>query len=391
MASKNLEPVIVKPINFDINKFTVNPPEVTVFKANGHSMTTSPITYVSDTGRIGLFCPRVPKQFCFGLEEILDEKTKAVKGYQVKYFVTSQETMNNPTDEEKATMKMFDQIQKKVYESGKKFLEQDDELMAEGKKEKLPSNCRGSFLSGESMAKKNKDYISRIIKPAYSKPYKKGTKIIDELKPYQLYAKCSGFVNKSGTPVVITPFYRNGGRNKIAPIDLVTVWDNGSPVKSMRGEIDPLLYLKAVFWGGHMTQPFCGSVQIELFEANYYPSNSTLERKRAIEENEDADNYEEGGSEYNANASTHQNAEDDSPAQDDPFTKPETKNPVDILTEAVEANLKVSETKKKTKKPAPKPVQVEVEIEDDEGEEEVEEVKPIAKSAPKKKKSTKTQ
>lgn len=386
MASKNLEPVIVKPINFDINKFNVNPPEVTVFKGNGHSMTTSPITYTSDNGRIGLFCPRVPKQFCFGLEEIKDDATGNLKGYQFKYFMTSQKTMDNPTDEEKATMKMFDQIQKKVYECGKKFIEHDDDLMAEGKKEKLPSNCRGSFLSGESMAKKNKDYISRIIKPVYCKPFKRGTKIIDDTKPFQLYAKCSGFV-KNGKPIVYTSFYRNGGKNKINVTDLVSVWDNGSCIKSMWGEIDPVLYVKAVFWGGHMTQPFCGSVQIETYEANYYPSSSSQERKRVTEENEEAegDAYAEG------NADDSINNGGDSAAQDDPFTKPNEKNPVDILNEAVENNLKVSETKKKSKKttkPAPVEVEVEVEVEEEE-----EETKPIAtatkKPAPKKKKSVK--
>ena len=378
MASKNLEPVIVKPINFDINKFNVNPPEVTVFKGNGHSMTTSPITYTADNGRIGLFCPLVPRQFTFGLTENRDKNTQKLKGLQFVYFITSTKTMEEPTEEEQATMDMFDQIQKKVYECGKKFIEKDDDLMAEGKKEKLPPNCRGSFLSGESMAKKNKDYISRIIK----KPYGKGK---DITKPLQMYVKCSGYVNKTGSPVVTTPFYRNGGKDKIAPNDLVSVWDNGVCVKSLWGEISPLLYIKAVFWGGHMTQPFCGSIQMELYEANYYPSNYSQERKRALEVEYGGD---EGEGEYIS--STHLGNQDgDSPAQDDPFTKPATKNPVDILTEAVEANLKVSETKKKTKKPSPKPVEIEVEIEEDEEEIVVE--KPVTKPAPKKKKTTKTQ
>lgn len=395
MAPK-LDIIIVTPKKFDINKVVVNPPIKTVFK-NKHSMVTSPLSYIGDNGKIGAFALQLPKAFCLGLEESKEQDSDRIKGYQFRYLMTSKDTIKKPTDDEKLIFTIQDQIQKKVYEEGKKFLKEDEEL-PEGESEKMPPNCRGCYMTGESAATKKKypDYISRIIKKAYAQPNKQGTKIVNEEKPFGIYIKCAGFQGKDGKPIVTCKFYRNGGNTLINPKDMLTVWDNGVALKSMWGDIVPVVLYKAVFWGGHMQQPYCGSVQMELYEANYYPSNFSREHKRAIEIDENADQLD-AAIENNGEG---EGENDSTPAQDNPFKQPEKSEkvtPIDILNKAVENNLNIAgssegttkKTTKKATKKEPEPVILE-EGDDDAAttvvvEEEEEEVK---KPAPKKTKKT---
>lgn len=214
----------------------------------------------------------------YGLEKQF-QTADTINGYQVTYPLTSQETMNNPTDEEEYVKDLLDCLFDMAWDKLEEECDKDERM--------IPDATYGSYLGSKD--KKGNVTKSYSIKPLYeypNKPIEKGEgkkkREKDFSKPQRAYLKLNTF-GEGKNLKCFTKIYGPG--NKII-----------HPLKysSVRTDMEIVIQLNKVYWGGHGKGSHGGSVNIRIFEMNVVPVGQESHRFLAPNSAPEDENEMEG-------------------------------------------------------------------------------------------------
>lgn len=211
----------------------------------------------------------------FGLEKQF-QNADTINGYQTTYPLSSQETMNNLTNNEQYVKDLLDYLFGLTWD---KLVEECDK---EGDDRIIPAVTYGSYLGSKD--KKGNVNKQHSIKPLYEYPNKKqegGDKKKREKdfdKPQRMYLKLDTF-GEGKNLKCYTKIYGPG--NKII-----------HPLKysGVKTDMEIVIQLNKVFWGAHGRNSHGGSINIRISEMNVVPvgqeSHRFLSPNAAPEEDE---------------------------------------------------------------------------------------------------------
>lgn len=202
-----------------------------------------------------------------------------IEGYQICYPLTTLATMKNPTSDELAVEKFFDNAWNKGIEAMGNFTNAD----------LLDGPAGSAYTTAEK--KKNMAYA---MKPVYEYPSTKdektGKKNIDTTKPKRIYIK---LVTKSkGIKMqCLTKIYGPGDK-LVSPIKYMS-----TPGNTIQGVCHPVVHWEGVFWGAHGKNTYGGSLKFRVVEMNFTPKSSAgLSHRRMLSPNVDVEEDKEDGS-----------------------------------------------------------------------------------------------
>jgi len=266
--SRITENVIIQPnVKLNSSRIVITSPETVTF--GNVTYTKSNIYYKDNMGTLcNLFMIGNP-QWCFGVNQVLDQKTGEVDGFQVCYNCTSKDTVQDPTREEKCLMDNFTTIRNSLVE----FLSDEKNL------EDVPASAKIFLERGESGIKPIFSYKSM---PDPSNPKKK---IPDTSAAPRIYAKLQKRKDKDTKQISITSRFFGPGNKQVNPVIYSELSPNASKDKdgnprAVSGTITPVFKIESVYYGAHSSNPYGASLQVRISEANYSPwvANATLPR-----------------------------------------------------------------------------------------------------------------
>ena len=189
-----------------------------------------------------------------------DQKTREnLNGLQIGYPMTSDGTVDNPTEDEENTKYIYDQQWKIGVEYMKKFY----------KEKKLPKTTMGSYL----LAQAENDWALAYKQPyAYQKTENKQSKqkFVDKTKPQKIYIDL--YTSGSGLKInCLTEVYGPG--NVLVKGDKIFKY-YGSFAKPIRGKAFTAICWDSVYWGTHGDTGCGGSNRYRVARMNYVPVKS---------------------------------------------------------------------------------------------------------------------
>uniref|UniRef100_A0A6C0LXS2 Uncharacterized protein n=1 Tax=viral metagenome TaxID=1070528 RepID=A0A6C0LXS2_9ZZZZ len=217
------------------------------------------VQYVYDDGTPSNLFVVLPTNFCFGVSPIYmygKERTPdTVTGkYQVAYSVTSQETKDEPTKEEKAIFTLNEGFKKRLRD----YVIENAAELGTGFEDVIDNEVL--------LSRKVKDLIKPGMMQDPKYPKNKLKKVIDPTKTYKWYIKLWQS-QKNGGRMLTT--MRGPGDKLVNPLKYLNVW----------GDITPVVLISWVYFDGDKG----ASAQCLLSEANFVPKNAT--RPRFLPEN----------------------------------------------------------------------------------------------------------
>jgi hypothetical protein len=249
---------------FDKSKCSLTDPFIVKSKNGQHETCNSSVRYkledgtYSDDIRLELF-PRktygIFPSYPFGMDKKL-QGPETINGYQFTYTLTSPETVNSPTKEEKYTIEIFDYISELMWEKLCEEVDKEDDSV-------IPPVSKNCYLGANKKSGVNKSYA---IKPIYEYPNKQDDgpsankkKEKDTSQPLRIYMKLNCFGSGSSLKC-FTKIYGPG--NKLV-----------SPAKyhKVQCTIHPVLQLKKIFWGSHGKNTHGCSLNMHVSEMNIVP------------------------------------------------------------------------------------------------------------------------
>jgi hypothetical protein len=262
-----LQEVFIPLGSYEPEKLTLtNIKEKTIKLRNGKSQTSyiSDWIYTDENGKQGIPCFELGEQLTFGVNTLhpydmndADKTPDTVDSLQICYPMTSMETVNDPTEEEKHCIDLFDNLIEKTKAKG---IEE-----ASRKTSSMPKNARASF--------KDESTADEVIKPLYFHSKNPETKQEDTTKPKKSYIKLITY-GKGKQMKVNTVFYGPGDK-RVNPMKYVDV----------RGKIHPVVRLEAVTWGSQGTSDYLAFIRMKVLQANYTPTDSVISSKRFLSPN----------------------------------------------------------------------------------------------------------
>lgn len=212
-----------------------------------------------------------------------------LEGYQVCLNLTSKDTMNKPTADEKAMKTVFDKCHAKTLEAMGKFCNAEPP--------KLEGAAFGLYLAAQQKKKP-----SSAVKPLYD--YKQITNKADKTKtpdtsePQRGYYKLSCKKTKKNGLVCDSRIYGPGDK-LVSPTKYLSTAE-----RTMQILIKPVYFWQSIFWGAHGKYPYGASMKFIISEMNATPVIfSAIPQKRMLPpnkstaivvKNEDGSNSGEG-------------------------------------------------------------------------------------------------
>ncbi len=267
--------------SLDISSIVIEDPITHSFKKNDTTIewTTSEVYSYGSNGEKRKIYIQLSKQHTFGvsgsypLEVAAEDRClENLEGFQVCYPMTSLKTINNPTDEERATKQIMDDAFDITVDALKRFCEvaREDRL--------VPSPTYSAY----STAARDKDWDYAVKRPYEhaSSNDKSGKKIKDLSKPRRTYLKfatkgkgakitCETQIYGPGDKLV-TPYHymsKPGGNSIRGDSDIVIIWDN-------------------IFWGAHGRSSHGASLRFRVAQMNFTPTaGTTLTTRRLLPPN----------------------------------------------------------------------------------------------------------
>ena len=320
-TSANVKDISVNPSEFDRSRVVIHDPTTSSFNVGDMPIETTMSTgkYVDDEGIECDLYFAAPAQTCFGVNYVYDLQVKKeeqvpenAKGLQICYPMTSMQTIDKPTPQEKACMDMIDALWELAVEKGRQEAEREEPL--------IPAPSVSSCMAAEKRKK-----MDLFVKRPMEYPKGKDKKTLDTTKPKRMYVKLVT-TGRGETLKAHTKFFGPGDVQKSA-LRFV----------DKRGIIEPCYKWEGIYWGAHgPASPHGASLRFKLVEANYTPQTSSsipshrmLGKNSAPVQEDDDDNYippRRGGS----------RGEEDGGESED-FAEPgsDDANPVQSLTSAV--------------------------------------------------------
>lgn len=195
--------IIVSPEEFDIDRLIVKPPEDKSFTTKDKRsimLITSDVVYLDEDGTECNFYFTAPTQKCYGVNYKYKYQApmepQYIEGLQATYPVTSNETVDNPTEEEQAFDEMMMAMHQKFVDSVKEHSDSD----------LIPEKALGC-ISNKKYVKLPYDWKKTPVDP--KRP--SGRKMPDTSRPKTFYVDILTNQNaKTKKLSVQTPFYGPG-------------------------------------------------------------------------------------------------------------------------------------------------------------------------------------
>lgn len=252
MSSQRL--LNVTPETFDPERLVITDPETRKITVEGKEVTdiSSQVRYRDATGTLRDFYVNAPSQRTFGFNlnytYMKPEIEENLNGMQVCYPLSSLQTVNNPTEEEKAFMKVVDYVYEALVAKAKSEVDY--------KPSRLNTAARGILVTANADGD-----ISTAVKPLAEHPNVKDTKRKDLTKPKRIYMK---LVTKGKGKDMVVHTRVKGPGNKI---------HNARDFVGVSGNMAPAVQFGPVFWGSHgQTSPHGVSCKTRVLEANFTPT-----------------------------------------------------------------------------------------------------------------------
>jgi hypothetical protein len=253
----------------DWTKIVIEEPETNEFKKENQTIqwTTSKVYAKGPNGSKLPIYFQIAPQTIWGISGNWDMKLKKedrtmdnIDGFQICYPMTTLDTKDDPTENEKITKSRFDKIWELTKDAGIKFCDLPEEDL------KVPGPTSNSFAGA-----KDGGNWKRFIKPMYEHSMivneKTKRKTPDTTKPQKAYIKLDtrGKGKKLACGTIIT----GPGNKNVRPEVYMSTED--TPVM---GNAEPVILWDEIYWGQHGTNPHGGSAKIKLSEMNFTPKSS---------------------------------------------------------------------------------------------------------------------
>lgn len=269
-----LPEIFIPMFEFDPKRLRVRPAVTNSMKKEGGGTvewTTSPGVYLDDDGNECEPYFEFPEQFCFGFNIQYTmgkpEETENIKGMQVCYSLTSMNTIDSPTKEEKYAFKVLDALYELAWKTMKKECSKPkDERI-------VPAPTYSSYVT----AKADND-PSSAIKPVYDHPNTpeskdKQKKEKDASKPKRSYIRL--LTRGTGADMRPLTIVHGPGDKKVSAFKYLDT----------KGLIHPVVSWPGIYWGAHGRNPYGGSVQLKLAECNFTPQGDGVPKRRMLGKN----------------------------------------------------------------------------------------------------------
>jgi hypothetical protein len=243
----------VTPETFDPTKLVITDPETRKMTVEGKEVVdiSSQVRYRDSTGTPREFYVSAPTQRTFGFNlnyiYMKPEIEENLNGMQVCYPLSSLQTVNNPTEEEAAFMKVCEAIYQTLAAKARSELDV--------KPSRLNTAARSILVTANADGD-----ISHAVKPLAEYPNIKDTKKKDLTKPKRIYMK---LVTKGkGKDMIVCTRVKGPGNKVHNPREFVGV----------SGNMTPAVQFGPIFWGSHgQTSPHGVSCKVRVLEANFTP------------------------------------------------------------------------------------------------------------------------
>lgn len=288
----------------------------------------SEVFYKNDNNELCKLFFEAPTQEVWGLNEVYpyslaeEEKDplKNLKGFQVAYPLTSENTVKNPTSDEEYIKSVFDSIFNATVEALKR------ECNKKKAERKVPQITYSAFTT----AKSDGD-VNQAVKKLYDHPNFKDSKDKNTNKPMRTFVK----LLTKGLGVNLSCDTKIFGPND-EPLSARSL-----TVKGQKGKITPVFGLEGLYWGQHGNDsPYGVSARLFLDQCNYTPLGNTRgSSRRFLPSNNDEDNSfasPTGEADFEENSVPFQDEEtndldleekEESPERDIEEKKPKAKKP----------------------------------------------------------------
>ncbi len=215
-----------------------------------------------------------PEQFAYGIQgtwnfDIKREQQtlKNIKGYQIKYAMTSSDTVKTPEPVEAALIKFFERLREKARDALEfECTQLGDELI-------VTRNIRAAY----NLAKIDGDLMS-VVKPLFTAQKTKddsGKSFVDDNKSSVSYIKLLSWEDKkTKMPVCKTNIYGPGDRE--VPVEkYLGIY----PDKIVTGNLEPLIKVEGLYWGAHGPEsPYIVSTRLKVYNINFTPAAQNRNR-----------------------------------------------------------------------------------------------------------------
>ncbi len=281
-----------------------------------------------------------PPQYTYGISGVWplgtkdDTKTfKSAVGYQLRYPLTSRDTVAEPTREEKAVKFVLDKLRSLACES----FERD---MKNGCK--IPSACKG--LWGLAL---NTGNLEEVVKPLYDMQKStddSGKKFPDPTKQLVSYIKLRYYHNQDDkTTTCHTPIY-GPGDVKVNVEKYFSIYGDG---KRVSGMAEPAIRIEGLYYGAHGDSVRAVSVRLRVIDLNYTPSSAASDMRFLGPNNAPKEDEYNSDSESEHEEEKKESTDDN---HDENYHSPHVKTQADRIEEQASVNQKSMQEMEEEKK-----------------------------------------
>ena len=290
--STDIEFITLKDLTqFNWKNIVIEPPKMNKFTKPGTQTeikwVTSKVYCKGPHGEKLRIIFQLPKESTLGIlgcwpmgmleaEQTLDN----IEGLQVLYPMTSLNTIDSPSEDEKKTTFLFDKTRELTANAMKLFCTKDETGIV-----KLAGNpAQGAY----SVARDNGNILD-AVKPNYDWAYEKqgDKKIPDKKKPKRAYLKLD--TKGTGSKLkCLTKIYGPGDKEVHYTKYMCR------PPEYPRGDSELAIEFDSIFWGAHGPESgYGGSCKFKIYEMNFTPeSASNANRTRVLSPNTAVDGNE---------------------------------------------------------------------------------------------------
>jgi hypothetical protein len=275
---------------FDKSRLVQKPAVASTFKKGESDVEscTSEILYLDDDGNECIPIFEFPEGFTYGVNFVTPFGTKKedicleiAEGYQICYSLTSRDTIEKPTKNEKYAINILQTLNDVAWDMLVEECSKDEDDVV------VPPAAYNSYLGATKGGKENRSYA---IKPLLSHPQKevevkgKKRKVDDRSKPLRSYFKFLTF--GKGEEMSCRTLIYGPGDKKVSPQRYLDKWGNAHPC----------LILQGIYWGPHGPKStHGGSVRLRVNDMNFVPQKESAPVKRRLPANlAPAEEFESG-------------------------------------------------------------------------------------------------
>ncbi len=225
---------------FDRSKVVICPPknqEFTSKTGEKNTTTRSKVLYKDFDDTEKELYLELPETFSFGvnLNHVFQKEKipENVTGVQTCYMLTGKDNVDDPTEPQKYTEKVFREIEELTWEA----------MKTEAKRPKGERRIPQASINSANSAMVDNDY-TLALKPIFQHPNKPETKIPNTAKPKQAYFKLKTY--GKGTSMKCATVIHGPGNMSIDYNQLI-----GTNDKRVMGIMKPVIKWEGLYWGAH--------------------------------------------------------------------------------------------------------------------------------------------